>query len=276
MKEVLDSDKLSFSLGGLRFSAYTILSTLVILLSLTTITLLFLKKCEQRIRNIHQLKPSNREILIKTLYFTIITCGFFIALGVMGFDTTVLTVLSGTVGIGIGFGIQKLVLNLITGIVLLFEKSFEIGDLVELNDKSVGFVRQMAARYVLIELFCGKEVIIPNEEFINNKIINWTRKNNNLRFEILIEVSHKENISVVKGIILDAVNRSIYSLKEPKPFCILQDIRDGIMRFSLFFWVENVKNGFSVPQGEIRSEIWQALQSNGVFIPVPIRKNISI
>ena len=275
IKQFLDSDGLSFTVGSLRFTAYSILITIIALVILIITSLWVLKYSEQKIRKISRLKPSNREILVKTLYVTISTIVFLVTLGIVGVDTTALTVFSGTIGIGIGFGLQKIAANFITGIILLFEKSFEIGDLIELNDKTIGFVSQIGGRYILIKTFCGKEMMVPNEEFINYKIINWTHRDTNLRLEVKIEVSHKEDIDKVKNIILNTAKKSIYCLKDPTPLCILQDIHDGIITFLLLFWIEDVKKGFFIPQSEIKTEIWMELQKNRINVPVPIRKIIT-
>ena len=275
IKQFLDSDGLSFTIGSLRFTVYSILITIIALIILVITSLWVLKYSEKRIRKISRLKPSNREILIKTLYVTVSTIVFLVTLGIMGVDTTALTVFSGTIGIGIGFGLQKIAANFITGIILLFEKSFEVGDLIELNDKTIGFVSQIGGRYISIKTFCGKEMMVPNEEFVNYKIINWTHRDSNLRLEIKIEVSYQENINKVKHIILNTAEKSVHCLKNPAPFCILQDIHDGIITFLLLFWIEDVKKGFFIPQSEVKLEIWAALQKNGVSVPIPIRKIIT-
>jgi len=263
---------ISFTIGTLDFTAYSIFTCVVALGSLIITSFYFLKYSEKRIRSLRAIRASNKELLIKTLYITTLSVTFLIALGTLGIDMTALTVLGGSIGIGLGFGLQKLAANYIMGIILLFEKSFEIGDLIELNDHTIGFVIQVGGRYILIETFDGKKMMIPNEEFVNHKIINWTHRNSTLRLEIEIEVLPQEDIVKIKKIILEAAQQSSYCLKNPYPFCVLKDIRDGKIIFALLFWTGDIKAGYLIPKSEVKLEIWAALQKNNVEMPVPIRK----
>lgn len=273
-KEYLNSDILSFTIGELKFTAYSVLVTMITVGVLIIASSYFLKYSEKRIRNLPGLKASNKEILIKILYIAVLSIASLTTLGILGIDMTALAVFSGSIGIGIGFGLQKVAANYITGIILLFEKSFEIGDLIELNDKTIGFVNQIGGRYILIKTFDGKVMMIPNEEFINYKIINWTHKNSHLRLEIEIEISPQENIEKIKQIILDVAYKSVHCLNKPVPFCVLKDISDGKIIFALLFWADNIKLGFLIPKSEIKLEIWIALQKNNIQMPVPIRQII--
>lgn len=252
-------------------------SYLLVVMIITTIILIIpafyiLRYCEKRIRSINSIKSSNKELLIKILYIGILSVVSLTVLSVLGIDMTALKVLSGSIGIGLGFGLQKLAVNYITGIILLFEKSFEIGDLIELNDNTIGFVVQVGGRYVLIKTFDDKKMMVPNEEFVNNKIINWTHRNSNLRLEIKIEIAPQKDINIVKEIILEAARRSIHCLKTPSPFCVLKEVGSGKIIFALLFWTGNIKSGFLVPKSELQLEIWSALQKNNIDVPLPIRK----
>jgi small-conductance mechanosensitive channel len=178
---------------------------------------------------------------------------------------------SGSIGIGIGFGLQKIAANFITGILLLFEKSFEVGDLIELNDKTLGFVKQINARFVLVETFCGKAIMVPNEEFMTNKIVNWTHQNAAARLEVKIQVSYAEDLKKVNKLILDVANNHPLCLKDPEPLCLLQDISDGLMFFSLRFWISDVREGFSGPESQVRFAIWERLKKEGIKMPMAYR-----
>ena len=121
---------------------------------------------------------------------------FLFSLDLIGLDIMTFTVFSGAVGIGIGFGLQKVTSNFISGLILLFEKSIEQDDLIELNDGTYGFVQHTGARYTLIETFDGKEIMIPNEDFITNRVINWTYSNSNGRVDIELGVSYNSDLEV--------------------------------------------------------------------------------
>lgn len=271
IKQYLDSEKLSFSIGSVRFSIYSLITSIVSLIFLTGTVLWVLKFGEQKIRSITKIKASNREILVKGFYILICTSAFLVVLSILGIDLTALAVFGSAIGIGIGLGLQKIASNFISGIALLFEKPFEIGDLIELNDHTLGFVRQIAARFVLVETFCGKEIMVPNEEFMAHRIINWTHHSASRRLEVNIEVSYTEKISEVKDVILDVAKNHPICLSIPEPFCLLQDVKDGAIFFSLRFWVEDVKQGFLVPESKVRMAIWERLQKEGIKISIPYR-----
>ncbi|MBP9791652.1 MAG: mechanosensitive ion channel [Rickettsiales bacterium] len=271
IKQFLDSDVLSFSIGSFKFSIYSLSVSIVSLIVLIGVVLWILKFGEQKLRSITVIKASNKEILIKCFYIIIFTTAFFVMLGVFGIDLTAIAVLGGSIGIGIGFGLQKIAANFITGILLLFEKSFEVGDLIELNDKTLGFVRQINARFVLVETFCGKAIMVPNEEFMTNKIVNWTHQNAAARLEVKIQVSYVEDIKRVHKLIVDVAKNHSICLKDPEPFCLLQDVSEGLMFFSLRFWISDVRDGFLIPESKVRFAIWERLQKEGVKMPMAYR-----
>lgn len=274
IKEVLDSDKFSFTLGTSRFSIYSLSRSLIPLIILIGAILWLLKFGEKKLRNVTQIKASNREILIKAFYVTLYTGAFLVVLSILGIDLTALAVLGGSLGIGIGFGLQKIAANFITGILLLFEKSFEVGDLIELNDKTLGFVRQISARFVLVETFCGKDIMVPNEEFMTNKIVNWTHRNAALRLEVKIQVSYTEDINKVHDLIVGVARQHPICLKDPEPICLLLDVKDGTIFFSLRFWIADVRDGFMMPESKLRFAVWDCLQKEGIKIQLPYIKLI--
>ena len=280
IKQFLDSDKLSFHIGSLKFSIYSLITVTISLIVLIGTVLWVLKFGEQKLRSLKNIKASNREILIKGFYVLMCAAAFFTSLSILGIDLTALAVVSGTLFLGIGLSIQKVAADYISGFVILFEKSFEVGDLIELNDKTIGFVRQINARFVLVETFCGKEMMVPNEEFMKQRIVNLTHNHSKLRLEVQIQVQYTEDINRVHDLILDVANKNPIVLKHPEAFCLLQDVKDGMIFFSLRFWVADVREGFLIPESKLRFAIWNKLQKEGIKLPMPYRvmlqeKNIS-
>ena len=187
-KEFLDSDGLAFNVGETRFSAYLVIKSAVTIFMLFWLTGIFSEFGEKRIKSIKGIKASNRSLITKVFQILVYFLGFIIGLDVLGIDLTALAIFSGAIGIGIGFGLQKITSNFISGLILLFEKSVEKDDLVELADGTYGFIRHTGARYTLVETFEGKEIMIPNEDFITNRVINWTFSNSKGRVEINISL----------------------------------------------------------------------------------------
>lgn len=157
IKGFLDSDDLSFKIGETRFSAYLVIKAAITIVMLFWLTGIFSEFGEKRIKTIKGIKASNKALITKAFQIFVYFFGFIIGLDVLGIDLTALAVFSGAVGIGIGFGLQKITSNFISGLILLFEKSVENDDLVELADGTYGFIRHTGARYTLIETFEGKE-----------------------------------------------------------------------------------------------------------------------
>ena len=196
---------------------------------------------------------------------------FLFALGVLGIDLTALTVFSGAVGIGVGFGLQKIASNFISGIILLFEKSVEEGDLVELSDGIAGFVRETGARYTLIETFEGHEVMVPNEDFITNRVTNWTFSNSRGRIDINIGVSYGSDLDKVATLLVEAANGHPRCSQSPAAECFLVDFGDNSVNFTLYFWVDDVIEGRKRPRSDVLFAIWRKFKENDIEIPFPQR-----
>lgn len=271
IKEFLDSDDFSFKIGETRFSLYLIIKSAITVIMLFWLTGIFSELGESRIKNIKGIKPSNKAIITKVFQIFVYFFGFIIGLDVLGIDLTTLAIFSGAIGIGIGFGLQKITSNFISGLILLFEKSIENDDLVELADGTYGLVRHTRARYTLVETFDGKEVMIPNEDFITNRVTNCTYSNNKGRVEINIGVSYDSDIEKAMEIILESAKNHPRCVDEPKPNCFLTEFADSSVNFLLFFWVDDVKEGRFEPKSDVMRTIWKKFKENDITIPYPQR-----
>lgn len=267
----LDSKELTFVFGKFEFSVYTAIKAIFSVILVFWIAAFISGFGEKRIRSIRGIRSSNRDLLLKGFQSLTYFIAFIVGLDFIGIDFTALTVLGGAVGIGIGFGLQKITSNFISGIILLFEKSIENGDLIELSDGTYGFIRKMGARFTLIETFDGKEILIPNEDFITNRVTNWTYNNNHGRVDIILGVSYGCDIKKARELILEAAREHPRSLKEPEPTCFLTDFGDSSVNFLLYFWVEDVTEGRYQPKSEVLFTIWDKFKENNIEIPFPQR-----
>jgi len=193
-----------------------------------------------------------------------------LTLYVLGLDITAITIFGGAIGIGVGFGLQKIASNFISGLILLFERSVREGDMIELSgDGGVGIVRRIFARYTIIEAFDGREIMVPNEDFITSRVISSTFSDNSGRIELSIGVSYDSDIHQVKDIILScALAHKACSKKKP-PECYLKEFADSSVRFTLFMWVDNVLDGRLEPTSEVLFDIWDKFKANNIKIPYP-------
>ena len=154
---------------------------------------------------------------------------------------------------------------------MLFEKSVENDDLVELTDGTYGYIRHTSARYTLIETFEGKEIMIPNEDFITNRVTNWTYTNSKGRVAINIGVSYESDIEKAMELILEAAKEHPRCVDEPSPSCYLEEFADSSVNFILFFWLADVTEGRFEPRSDVLRSIWKKFKENNIVIPYPQR-----
>ena len=226
---------------------------------------------EKRLGKVRRLRAATRTLLTKIIQIALYFVVFLMAMNVVGIDLTALTVFSGALGIGLGFGLQKIASNFISGLILLMEKSVEYGDLIELPDGTVGFVKKSAARYTLIETLDTKEILVPNEDFITNRVTNWTLSNPKGRVQIPVGVSYDSDIEKAQALILEAAREHSACIDEPAPQCFLRNFGDSSVDFVLHFWVGDVTKGRWGPQSEVMFEIWRKFKKNKIEIPFPQR-----
>ncbi|MCC3303682.1 mechanosensitive ion channel family protein [Sneathiella sp. HT1-7] len=271
IREFLDSDTFAFNVGDVRFSAYLLVKALFIIILLFWLVGILSEMLENRIKSLRRIKSSNKALIIKAIQIVIYFLAFLFVFGVLGIDLTALTIFSGAVGIGIGFGLQKIASNFISGIILLFEKSVEEGDLIELNDGIVGYVRETGARYTRIETFEGHETMVPNEDFITNRVTNWTFSNSRARAEINIGVAYGTDLDLASTLIVEAAREHPRCMETPAPECFLVDFADSSINFTLYFWIENVTEGRMRPRSDVLFAIWRKFGENNIEIPFPQR-----
>ncbi len=271
VKAFLTSEPLTFSISDKTFSAYLIVKGLILIIILFWLTGIVSRFGENRIENLKGINLSNKSLMIKAFHIAIYFVAFLVGMDLLGVDLTTLAIFSGAIGIGIGFGLQKITSNFISGIILLFEKSVENEDLVELADGTAGFIRHTGARYTLVETFDGKEIMIPNEDFITNRVTNWTYSNKSGRIEILIGVSYDSDIEKARELILESAVEHPRCITEPAPACYLTEFADSSVNFQLFFWVSDVTEGRLEPKSDVFRSIWRKFAEHGISIPYPQR-----
>ncbi len=271
VEDFLDSDAMSFSLGGARFSAFIILRALVLVLVVLWLANIVCDFGSKRIRSVQKINANTRSLVSKFFQVSVYFIAFLILLQSLGIDFTGLAIFSGAIGIGVGFGLQKITSNFISGLILLFEKSIEEGDLVELDAGLAGFVKTTGARYTLIETFEGREVMVPNEEFITSKVTNWTFSNNRGRIEIHIGVAYGSDLKKVQALLMEAATEHPRCSIDPPAECFLMNYGDSSIDFRLQFWVDNIIEGRLLPKSEVLFSIWDKFQVYGIQIPFPQR-----
>lgn len=270
---IVSLENLSIELGSFKLSALLLVKAIItIIVSLWVISLI--SRLSRRIViNFKSLNSSSRHIITviidAVLYFFL----FLILLKLTGFNIATIAVVGSAVGIGIGFGLQKITSNFIAGIILLFEKSIKEGDIVELsnNPGDVGFVKKMGIRYTLINTFDNKEIMMPNEDFVTHKVTNWTFSDREIRIRINIGVSYESDLNLVKKLILESAHENQHILVTRKPTCFLHEFGDSSVNFILHAWVDNVNLVEHEAKSDILFSIWNKFKENNITIPFPQR-----
>ena len=264
-------DSLAVTFGELRISLLTVVKgvlTLALLLWVATVLSSFL---ERRINLVPDLTPSIQVLLGKLLKITFITLAVVVALNSVGIDLTALAVFSGAVGVGVGFGLQKVVSNLISGVILLLDKSIKPGDVIELGE-TFGWISSLGARYVSVVTRDGKEFLIPNEDLITQRVVNWSFTNELVRMEITFGVSYDSDPHEVRRIAREAAARPARVAKETPPVCHLTGFGDSSLDFVLRFWIRDPQGGVANVRGDVLLAIWDAFREHGIQIPYPHRQ----
>ncbi|WP_020398245.1 mechanosensitive ion channel family protein [Kordiimonas gwangyangensis] len=271
IRDFLSDERMTLTFMDYNISPYTILKGLLVILGFFWVSSLVSSQVEKRIATFTRMRVSNRELLSKAATLLIYFVFFVAALDMIGIDLKALTVLGGAVGIGIGFGLQKITSNFISGIILLAEKSVEVDDLIELGDGTQGFVRHTGARYSLVETFDGKEVMVPNEDFITARVVNWTLTSKHGRVEIQVGVAYGSDLELVRTLLLEAAKEHERCVPEPEPVCYLDGFGDSSINFTLHFWVADVTEGRRGPKSDVLFTIWHKFAANKIEIPFPQR-----
>lgn len=270
--DFLDSEELTFKLGKkTSFSVYKITRGIFIVVGMLWATGMISDYADRSIRHIKTLKSSNRAIISKALQIVLYFIAFLMLMDLLEIDLKSLTIFSGAVGIGVGFGLQKITSNFISGLILLFEKSARVDDIIELEGGLTGYIRYTGARYTLVEAVDGREVMIPNEDFITGKVTNWTYSNNKARVEIPIGVAYNSDIEKVQKLMLMAAKEHPKCINDPSPQCHLRKFADNSIDFTLFFWIADVIDGRMQPQSEVMFSIWKKFKENNIEMSYPNR-----
>ncbi|MEL6570041.1 MAG: mechanosensitive ion channel domain-containing protein [Pseudomonadota bacterium] len=219
-----------------------------------------------------EMRPAIRQLTAKAAEFMIFGLAFLLLMNIMGINLSTLAVLGGAIGVGLGFGLQKIASNFISGVILLLEGQATVGDYVELDGGEAGTIIKMTARATFLETFDGRWIVVPNEDFITTRVVNYSDQGSANRLEAEFSVSYDTDINKVPDIIQNAVSTHPGVLQTPEPpDCELRGFGDSGVDFCVEFWVEGIDDGKNKYTSEVLFIIWNALKDNGIEIPYPHR-----
>lgn len=264
-------DGYSISLGNVHISVLSILKSILIMSIVVWVSSTISSAGKSQIQKSRGLKPSTKEVLIKVLDITLIALVSIIILNSIGIDLTALTVIGGALGVGVGFGLQKITSNFISGLILLFEKSIKIGDLIQIDTTIHGWIRHLGSRFTLIETFDGTEIMIPNDDFITSRVTNWTYSNTKGRIALNVGVSYSSDMDKVKAILEEAAREYSGTALYPKPVVYMREFADSSVIFTLSLFINDASQGVMQSKSEVMFSIWRKFKEQNIEIPFPQR-----
>lgn len=264
-------DNLALEMGDFRISLWTILRVVVVLAVLFALARLLATGSAARIQQNEDISPSMRVLAVKFIQMALYGAAFFIALKAVGVDLTGLAVLSGAIGVGLGFGLQKVVSNLVSGVIILLDKSIKPGDVISLGD-TFGWIEQLGARYVSVVTRDGREYLIPNEDLITGQVVNWSHTNSFVRLDIFFGTAYGDDPHKVRKIAIEAASGVDRVLSFRPPVCHIVGFGDSSVDYILRFWIDDPSGGLTNIRGNVYLSLWDAFQENGISIPFPQRE----
>ena len=219
-----------------------------------------------------EMPPATRQLASKAAEIAIFGVAFLVVMNIMGISLTSLAVLGGAIGVGLGFGLQKIASNFISGVILLLEGQATVGDYVELDGGEAGTIIKQTARAMILETYDGRWIVVPNEDFITTRVVNYSDQGSANRYEAEFSVSYDTDINRIPEIIEAAVSKHPEVLSKPfPPDCELRGFGESGIDFAVEFWVNGIDDGKNKYTSDVLFLIWNALRDNGITIPYPHR-----
>ena len=264
--------------GKAKFTVWGLLKGLVIVTVFVTISSLVSRTLERRVMKVDSLAMSTRIGISKFTYFFLITLGVLIGVNAAGVDLTALTVLTGAVGIGLGFGLQSIASNFVSGFVLLMDKSIKPGDVISFtgmtgtSTENFGWVQELRGRYVVVRDRDGVETLVPNQNLITSPVINWSYSDRKVRLKLPVRISYHDDPEQALGVLLEAAKCNVRVLRDPEPVSRLMHFSDHGIDLELRFWIADPANGVNNVRSDVNRAIWKHFRDAGITIPVAQRE----
>jgi small-conductance mechanosensitive channel len=263
-------DSVSIVLGGLRLTPLVVIKLGLLLITALWLTNVASNFAESRINQSTDLTPSIQVLLVKMIRMGLLIVAIAVALSAVGINLSALAVFSGAVGVGIGIGLQKIVANFISGIILLADKSVKPGDLVTIGDSS-GRISAMKTRYISVAAGDGREFLIPNEDLVTQKVTNWTYTDKNTLVKVNFGTNYESDPRQVCRLAAEIAGAVPRAIKSRTPNCILTEFAETGMKFSLTFWIAD-PDGMDNVKSDVMLSLWETFKREGIRVPYPVRE----
>lgn len=263
-------DSLALQIGQFRISVFGILKAMLSLAILLWVASFASRIFEQRIQKVHRLTPSVQVLMSKLLKLVLLSIAVLFALSTIGVDLTALAVFGGAIGVGIGFGLQRIVANLISGVILLLDRSIKPGDVIAIGD-TFGWIQSLGARYTAVRTRDGTEFLIPNEDLITNQVENWSHSDVKLRLKVPVGIAYRCDPHFAIKLCNEAAAKCTRVLDNPGPNTLLRGFGDNSVDLEIRFWITDPQNGRGNIISEVLLNVWESFKENEIEIPFPQR-----
>ena len=263
-------DSYAIVLGDLRLTPLLLIKAGALVIVAVWLTNIAGNFAESRINRSSDLTPSIQVLLVKMIRMGLMVVAVVIALSAVGINLSALAVFTGAVGVGLGLGLQKIVANFISGLILLVDKSVKPGDLVTIGDNT-GRISAMKTRYISVAAGDGREFLIPNEDLVTQKVVNWTYTDKNTLVKIAFSANYDADPRLVCKLAADIAAAHPRATKGKTPNCILTEFAEHGMKFSLTFWIAD-PDGMDNVKSDVMLSLWDAFKREGIRVPYPVRE----
>ena len=267
-------DRIDLIPGKTTFSLWALLKSIVVIAGFLIVTSLIARTIERRVMKLEGIAISTRIGISKFSTFALLTIGVLLGVNASGVNMAALTVLTGAIGLGLGFGLQAITSNFVSGFVLLMDKSIKPGDVISFtgttgtSTENFGWVQELRGRYVVVRDRDGVETLVPNQNLITNSVINWSYSDQRVRLRLPVMISYQDDPEVALQVLIDAAANHPRILKEPGPVSRLMSFENYGMRVEVRFWIRDPMNGVNNVRSDVNREIWRLFKKHGIKIPV--------
>ena len=267
-------DSIDLLPGKTTFTLWALLKSIVVIVGFLVATSLIARTIERRVMKLEGLAISTRIGISKFSTFFLIGLGVLLGINASGVDLTVLGLFTGAIGLGLGFGLQAIASNFVSGFVLLLDKSIKPGDVISFtgttgtSSENFGWVQELRGRYIVIRDRDGVETLVPNQHFINNQVVNWSYSDQRVRIRLPVMISFQDDPEIALQVLVDAATNHPRILKDPGPVSRLMSFENYGMRVEVRFWIRDPMNGVNNVRSDVNREIWRLFKKHGITIPV--------
>jgi small-conductance mechanosensitive channel len=263
-------DRAALTIGTVRLSLLLVVKAVLLIAILLWAALALARLISGRIEHTTGLSPSIQTLTRNLVKIALVFLALLIGVNAVGIDLTAFTVFSGAIGVGLGFGLQKIVSNFVSGIILLTERSIKPGDVIEVGS-TYGFVTSLGGRYTSVRGRDGKEYLIPNETLVTNQVVNWSYTSPFVRIDLPFGVAYGSDLRLVRRLAIEAAKETRRVQSSPEPVCHVTEFGDNGISFQLRFWITDPANGVINVKGEIFLALWDRFVAHGIEVPFPQR-----